>query len=116
MRQPGPFQIGLQTRREQASEALKLVELTLRKFLADGPDEQEVRAAKRNLVDGFALRLDSNRKILEYLAVIGFYGLPLTWLDDFPRKLESVSAAEIRATFQRRVTPEHMVTVIVGGD
>jgi zinc protease len=116
MRQPGPFQIGLQTRREQATDALNVVEATLDAFMRQGPRQAEVEAAKRNLIGGFALRLDSNRKILEYLAVIGFYGLPLTYLEDFPRRVGAVSAADIRAAFRRHVKPEHMVTVIVAGD
>jgi len=115
-RQPGPFQIGLQTKRSQASEALKVAQDTLTLFLKQGPSEEELKAAKRNLVDGFALRLDSNRKLLEYLAVIGFYELPLTYLDDFPRKVEAVTVADIRAAFQRKVKPEHLVTVILAGD
>ena len=116
MRQPGPFQIGLQTKREQAGDALKVVEATLEEFVLRGPTQEEVKAAKRNLVDGFALRLDSNRKILEHLAVIGFYGLPLTYLDDFQHKVGAVTVDDIRAAFKRHVQPEHIVTVIVAGD
>lgn len=116
MKQPGPFQIGLQTKREQAGDALKVVEATLDGFLAKGPTKEEVLAARRNLVDGFGLRVDSNRKILEYLAVIGFYELPLSYLDDFPRKVEAVTAADIHAAFRRHVRPEHIVTVIVAGE
>jgi zinc protease len=115
-RQPGPFQIGLQTKREQAAAALKVVEDVLAEFLARGPSEEELRAARRNLADGFPLRIDSNRKLLEYLAVIGFYGLPLSYLDDFPRKVEAVTVAEIRTAFKKHVLPEHLVTVIVAGD
>jgi len=115
-RERGPFQIGLQTKREQAQAALKVVEDVLAEFLARGPTEEELQAARRNLSDGFPLRIDSNRKLLEYLAVIGFYGLPLTFLDDFPRKVEAVTAAEIRAAFRKHVRPEHMVTVIVAGE
>lgn len=115
-KQAGPFQVGLQTRREQAREALKVVEDVLAGFLARGPDEAELKAARRNLADGFPLRIDSNRKLLEYLSVIGFYGLPLTYLDDFPRQVEEVTAADIRAAFARHVRPEHFVTVIVAGD
>jgi zinc protease len=116
MKQPGPFQVRLQTKREQAAEALKVVEATLADFLEHGPSQGELQAAKRNLADGFALRLDSNRKILDYLSVIGFYGLPLTYLDDFPGKVEAVTAADIRAAFARHVKPEHFVTVIVGAE
>ncbi len=116
LQQPGPFQIGLQTKREQASDALKVVEEVLAEFLARGPSEDELKAARRNLADGFPLRIDSNRKLLDHIAVIGFYGLPLNYLDDFPRRIEAVTTAEIRAAFQRHIKPEHLVTVIVAGD
>jgi hypothetical protein len=75
-RSAGPFQIGLQTKGSQADDALKVVSETLGTFLKDGPTEGELKAAKENLVNGFALRLDSNRKMLEQVAVIGSYGLP----------------------------------------
>lgn len=115
-RQPGPFEVGLQTRRDQAGAALKVVEEVLAGFLEGGPSGEELKAAQRNLIDGFPLRIDSNRKLLDYLSVIGFYGLPLTYLDDFPRKVQAVTAADIRAAFARHVRPAHFVTVIVGGE
>ncbi|HEX5539074.1 MAG TPA: pitrilysin family protein, partial [Methylophilaceae bacterium] len=65
----GPFQIGLQTKAEQSDDALKVVRETLDKFMQEGPTEAELKAAKQNIIGGFPLRLDSNSKILEYLAV-----------------------------------------------
>ncbi len=114
MQQPGVFQIGLQTKKEQADEALQMVRATLREFIAKGVTEKELRAAKQNIVNGFPLRIDSNKKILEYLGVIGFYGLPLSYLDDFTSRVEKVTAAEIHDAFKRRVNPDVMATVIVG--
>lgn len=113
--QPGPFQIGLQTKRDQSESALKVVDETLGAFLKNGPTPEELRDAKRNLVDGFALRLDSNKKILDYVAMIGFYGLPLDYLDQYPKRVEKVTAAQIKDAFERRIRPEHLVTVIVAG-
>ncbi|OYW25344.1 MAG: peptidase M16, partial [Methyloversatilis sp. 12-65-5] len=115
-RQLGPFQIGLQTERSQAAAALKVVDETLDTFMEKGPTEDELRAAKRNLVDGFSLRLDSNRKLLDSLAVIGFYGLPLDWLKKFPERAEAVTAAQVKDAFQRRLSAENIVRVIVAGD
>jgi zinc protease len=112
--QEGPFQIGLQTKKEQAEEALARVRVVLGEFLAHGPSAAELRAAKQNLVGGFALRIDSNRKLLEQVALIGFYQLPLTWLDDFTARVEKVSVDQIRAAFARRVRPDNLVTVVVG--
>jgi zinc protease len=106
----------MQTRRDQATQALEVAQATLAEFVKDGPTEEELAAAKRNIVNGFPLRIDSNRKIHEYLALIGFYRLPLTYLDDFVRNVERVSAADIREAFQRRIRPDRMVTVVVGGE
>ncbi len=114
LKQTGAFQLGLQTKKEQADEALALVRKTLAKFIAKGPTEQELIAAKQNIVGGFPLRIDSNRKILEYLSIIGFYDMPLTYLDDFTRRVDQVTVAQIRDAFKRHIDPQHMATVIVG--
>ncbi|MGA7594931.1 MAG: pitrilysin family protein [Gallionella sp.] len=114
LKQPGEFQIGLQTRKDQADEALKLVRGTLANFIDNGPTEQELLAAKQNIIGGFPLRIDSNRKILGYLSVIGFYDLPLTYLDDFTRNVDKVTVAQVRAAFARHIDPQAMATVIVG--
>jgi zinc protease len=45
---------------------------------------------------------------------MGFYDMPLTYLDDFTRKIEQVSVAQIRAAFKRRIHADAMATVIVG--
>lgn len=112
--QEGPFQIGLQTKKDQAAEALKVARDTLVKFVADGPTQQEFEAAKQNIVGGFPLRIDSNAKILEYLSVIGFYRLPPTYLDDFPARIEAVTLAEVKDAWRRRIDPTRMATVVVG--
>ena len=114
MAQLGPFQIGLQTKKEQAGEALKLVNETVAKFIKDGVTEPELKAAKDNIIGGFPMRIDSNGKILDYLSVIGFYKLPLTYLDDFNKKVGTVTTAQIKEAFQRRVKPENFVSVTVG--
>ena len=113
---PGPFVIGMQTRRDQADEALAVVRKTLRDFVSNGPTEQELLAARQNIVGGFPMRIDSNRKIHEYLAVIGFYNLPVSYLEDFVANVERVTVADIKAAFARAVDPEKLVTVVVGAD
>ncbi|MEW5771694.1 MAG: pitrilysin family protein [Pseudomonadota bacterium] len=115
MQELGPFQIGLQTRRDATDEAVRTTRQELARYLRDGPSEAELRQAKDNLVGGFPLRLDSNKKILEYLAVIGFYRLPLDWLDTYTAKVEAVSRDDILRAFRARVRPEYLRTVIVGG-
>jgi zinc protease len=116
MRAQGPFLAGLQTRVDQADEAVKLVFDELNTYRSKGPDEKELLATQRNITGGFPLRIASNSDLVEYLAVIGFYDLPLDYLETFVGKVESVDAKKIREAYQRRLHPERMVTVIVGGE
>jgi len=115
MRENGPFILGLQTKNKSSDEALKVLRATLKRFVEKGPSKAELIAAKKNLVGGFALRIASNKKIVENLASIGFYGLPLDSMDQFISKVEAVDAKQVRDAFQRRINPDKMVTVVVGG-
>ncbi len=115
MREAGAFQIGLQTRTDQTSEALQVVRQTLANFVTNGVTDTELTQAKNNIVGGFPLRIDSNKEILEYLAVIGFYDLPLNYLDEFPKRVEAVTAEQIQAAFKRHIDPDKLVTIVVGG-
>jgi zinc protease len=112
--QKGPFQVGLQTRRDQANEALKRVQDVIAEFVARGPTQAELKSAKKGLVGGFPLRIDTNRKLLEQLAAVGFYRLPLDWLDTYPARLEAVTLDQIRGAFARRVDPKKLAIVVVG--
>jgi len=114
MAEAGPFQIGLQTKKDQAEAALVLVRETLEKFLKNGVTEAELKAAKANIIGGFPMRIDSNKKILDYLSVIGFYKLPLNYLDGYNKNVESVTTAQIKDAFNRRLQTQNFVTVIVG--
>jgi zinc protease len=111
----GPFQIAVQTKKDTTEDALKVAQDTLAKFVAEGPTPQELDAAKQNIIGGFPLRIDSNRKILDYLSIIGFYRLPLTYLDDFPDQIERVTLEQIKDAWSRRIHPERMATVVVAG-
>ena len=112
--QPGPFQIGLQTKKAQTGEAIKVVRATVADFLRSGPTDAELKAAKDYLVQSFALRIDTNRKILEQVAAIGYYNLPLDYLDNWPGRISTVTKAEVISAFSRKIKAADLVTVVVG--
>lgn len=110
----GAFQVGLTTRPDQADQAVQVAREVVRRFVAEGPTEAELRAAKDYLVNGFALRFDSNRKLLDNVANIAWNGLPLDYLESWTRRVEAVTVDDIRRSFARVLQPERMVTVVVG--
>jgi zinc protease len=111
----GAFTLGLQTRPDQAAQAVQVSRDVVRSFVAEGPTEAEMKAAKDFMVGGFALRIDSNRKLLDNLASIAWHGLPLDYLDTWTGQIERVTAAQVKAAMARKLQPDRMVTVIVGG-
>ncbi len=116
MRVEGPFTLGLQTQNAKADEALAVLRATLAHFVEEGPTAAELEAAKRNITGGFPLKVDSNRDIIDYIALIGFYGLPMDHLARFNERIEAVTLEQIRDAFQRRIHPQRMVVVRVGGE
>lgn len=114
--QPGVFQIGLQTRRDQADDALGVTRAALQIFVNEGATPDELRRAKQFLIGSFPMRLDSNKKILSHIAMMAFYQLPMDYLDRFIENIDKVTLAEVKSAFKRRVDPDNMVTVVVGGE
>ncbi|WP_439589840.1 M16 family metallopeptidase [Hydrogenophaga sp.] len=113
-RHAGAFQIGLTTRPDQAAQAVDVSREVVRNFVAQGPTEAELQAAKDFLINGFALRIDSNRKLLDNVANIAWNGLPLDYLDTWTEQVRRVSVADIRRAFAQAIQPDRMVTVVVG--
>jgi len=114
MLKPGPFMVSLQTRNDQTTQALQVLNQTLADFIAKGPTEAELVAAKKNITGSLALRFDTNNELAGYVAMIGFYDMPLDYLDTFQQKIEQVTVASITDAFKRRVNPQLLQTITVG--
>ncbi|OAI02338.1 zinc protease [Methylomonas methanica] len=114
MYRQGPFMMSLQTRNDQTEQALDVLLKTFSEFLDKGPSDRELTAAKQNITGGFAMRFDTNSKLTDYVAMIGFYKQPLDYLDTFQSNVEAVSIEQIKDAFKRRVKPELLQTVTVG--
>ena len=110
----GPFTAGLQTKTDQADEAISVLLENIKNYIEQGPTEEELIAAKKNITGGYPLRIDSNSKILNYVVVIGYYKLPLDYLETFNNNVEAVTIESIKDAFKRRLSPDKLVLVRVG--
>lgn len=111
----GAFSIHLQTRADQAQAAADLVHQVVAEFVAQGPTDKELQDAKANLIGGFALRLDSNAKLLGNVANIAWNNLPLDYLDTWTHNVQALTHQDIHRAVQRVLRPDALATVIVGG-
>ncbi|MGA0884189.1 MAG: M16 family metallopeptidase, partial [Candidatus Nanopelagicales bacterium] len=113
-RQVGPFVAGMQTKKEQADLSVEVMKKTISDFIESGPSDTEILAAKNNLVNGFPLRIDSNKKILDNVASIAWNDLPLDTLDTWTKQLSSVTKEQVIAAYKKHLDMDKLVTVIVG--
>lgn len=114
-RDTGTFEAGLQTRNDQAEQALNVLQETIARFIEDGPSDAELAAAKANLINGYPLRLDSNRKLLDNLSAITWNQLPLNTLDIWTQQVAAVKKDDVRNAFKRHLDMRRMISVLVGG-
>ena len=114
MRERGPFMMNLQTRADQTDEALLLLQKELDKYVAKGPEKDELEDSISNITGSFPLSLDSNSKVLGFLAMIGFYDLPENYLETYIDNIRKVERSDIRQVLKNRIDVDKMVTVIIG--
>ncbi|MEI7531702.1 MAG: pitrilysin family protein [Betaproteobacteria bacterium] len=110
----GIYLATMQTRKDQANQAVQLMRESIQEFIQNGPSDSEVEGAKNNLTNGFALRIDSNRKLLENISSIAWNDLPLDTLDTWTASVQQVSKSSIKEAFKKHLDMERMVTVVVG--
>jgi len=110
----GIFQAGLQTKNDQASQALEVMSSTIAQFIADGPTPSELVAAKANLVNGYPLRIDNNRKLLDNISSIAWNDLPLDTMDVWAKQVEAVTLEQVKAAFQKHLAMDRMKIVVLG--
>ena len=110
----GIFQAGLQTKNDQAALALDVMSATIAQFITDGPTPSELDAAKSNLINGYPLWIDNNRKLLDNVSSIAWNDLPLDTMDVWTKQVETVTLEQVKASFQKYLAMDHMKIVVLG--
>jgi zinc protease len=110
----GTFQAGLQTKSDQGSLAFEVMSDTIAKFIADGPTPSELAAAKANLVNGYPLRIDNNRKLLDNISSIVWNDLPLVTMEVWAKQVDAVTLNQVSAAFQKYLAMDRMKIVVLG--
>ncbi|MBU3633316.1 pitrilysin family protein [Polynucleobacter sp. AP-Feld-500C-C5] len=110
----GIFQAGLQTKSDQGSMALGVMSDTIAKFIMDGPTVSELAAAKANLINGYPLRIDNNRKLLDNVSSIAWNDLPLDMMEVWTKQIEAVSLEQVTAAFQKYLAMDRMKIAVLG--
>lgn len=114
MQSQGPFMISLQTRNDQTEQALAAIHRVLSQFVNQGPTEEQLANAKRQLIGHSLFSNASNAGIVAQLGSVGFYQLPIESVFKTQRQIQNVTVEHVKTAFQRYLDPEKLTIITVG--
>ena len=112
----GPYIIGLQTEGKNIDTAIDVIEKTVSSYVSGGPSTNELQHSIESITKGFPLRISSNASMLNYVSMIGYYGLPLDYLDTFQEKFKSIKMRQVLQAIKNNIKLSSLITVVVGGE
>jgi len=110
----GTFQFVMQTKNETAQEAIRIAKEEMRRMREQLVSEEELSDAKNYLTGSFPLRLDTNRKVANFLAQVEFFQLGLDYPERYPDLIGKVTREDVRRVAEQYLQPEKLITVAVG--
>jgi zinc protease len=112
-KEEGIFQIGVQTKNESANTAIDEILKQVNRIRKENVSDQEISDAKSYLTGSFPRRLDTNRKIADFLASVEFYNLGLDYAEKYSIYINSVTKDDVLRVAQKYLDPEKYVLVVV---
>jgi len=111
----GIFIAGLQTKKESADRAVKLLKDEITRIKSTSVTDNELNAAKAYLTGSFPLKIDTNAKISNMLVQLEFYDLGLDYPDRYPAIIRAITKDDIKAVANKYLpTENNAIEVIVG--
>jgi zinc protease len=110
----GTFQFVMQTKNETALEAIRIARQEIRRMREEPVSEIELNEAKDYLTGSFPLRLDTTRRVANFLAQVEYFELGLDYPERYGELIRRVTPADVQRVAQEYLEPEKMITIIVG--
>ncbi len=110
----GPYSVSLTVKPESRDAAVAATLEEIHRFRRDGMTEKELTDEKTSYVGHFKVDLASNGGIAHALLAAVYYGLGVSYLDDYPALIEKVSKEAADACFAKYVDPDRFTIVSAG--
>lgn len=112
-KQGGMFQVSVQTKNESANTVIHELLKQINRIRKEKVTDQELSDAKSYLTGSFPRRIDTNRKIADFLAAIEFYNLGLNYVEKYPQYINSVTKDDILRVAKKYLDNENYILIVV---
>jgi len=102
------------TRSDAMRQTIAVVRETLRKFISDGPTDQELADAKTYLNGSFPIAYASDVGLAAQLNAFQQVGLGIDYLDKRAGLINAITLADVRRATRRLFDPSRLTVVVAG--
>ena len=110
----GPFAVSLTVKPESRDAAVAATLEEIVSFRREGMTPKELADEQSSHVGRFKVDLASNGGIAHAIDAAVYYGLGVSYLDEYPSLVEAVTKEEADAAFAKRVDPDRFTIVSAG--
>jgi len=114
LKYPGPWRAGGDVRTEVTAGAMTEFMKEFSRIRDEKVPASELEEAKRAIVAGFALSLESPSELLGYAIVRKIYGFPADYWDTYPAQVMAITADDVQRVARKYINPENLQVVAVG--
>lgn len=112
----GSFSISTFTKNETAEKTVDEVLKVFKNFVDNGVTDEELKAAKNQLLGQFPRSLETGESLAQTLMIFDYYGVSRNYLSKFKENVESISKQDILDVVKKYMDPEKMIIVIYGDE
>lgn len=112
--EPGTFRAGFACEPAHYGEALKMVRAEIDRIRKDLVPVAEMDAAKAYVTGSFALGVETDAQLADWLITVERYGLGLDYPDKFAARVNAVTPEQVLAAAQKHLDPKALWLVVSG--
>lgn len=110
----GSFLIEVKTKAENTEKVTEMIIEEMKKLKEKGITDDELKEAKAFLVGSFPLRIDTMKKLSEFLLVTDFYELGDDYINRYQELINKVTKEEINRLAKKYLNTDSYILVTVG--
>lgn len=111
---PGRFEVEVQTKNESAGRVIDEMLKQIRLIKAEPITDQELQDAKDYLIGSFPRRLETSRKIADFLVAVQYYNLGDDYIDRYRDYIYKVTKEDVLRVARKYLNDDNYVLVVVG--
>jgi zinc protease len=110
----GDWRISANFAPELLEKGLSSTQRELKSWYEKGVSAEEVARTKTNLAGSFQVGLATTDGMAETLLSTVNRGYPLSWIDEYPQKLNALTVEQVNAAIKKHLNPDNFVVIKAG--